>query len=182
MAVNQGTEERLLPEERRDRDRAAAGTADPGGGSARGVVTLLLCAALAVSLGVCFRLSGELRSAQGELAQERHRGLELEDALASYGDALESLEDRNALLEEAEADLAARLDFWESRAVMVTESGERYHTSQCSVLRPGTRYLIYNVEWARLRGYTPCELCTPPAAEWEGRATRYGTVPQGEGE
>ncbi len=60
--------------------------------------------------------------------------------------------------EETEAELRNELEFYRDNAVIVTESGEKYHKYGCYHLL-GSRYYIYNVELAESFGYTPCSDC-----------------------
>ena len=51
--------------------------------------------------------------------------------------------------------------FYHDHAVIVTESGSRYHSYGCYHLNYDS-FWIYNVEAAKVEGYTPCKDCNPP--------------------
>lgn len=51
--------------------------------------------------------------------------------------------------------------FYHDHAVIVTESGSRYHSYGCYHIRNAS-FWIYNVEAAKSEGYTPCKDCNPP--------------------
>lgn len=51
--------------------------------------------------------------------------------------------------------------FYHDHAVIVTESGSRYHSYGCYHLNYDS-FWIYNVEAAKSEGYTPCKDCNPP--------------------
>lgn len=53
------------------------------------------------------------------------------------------------------------LDFWRNYAVIVTESGEKYHTYGCRYVQ-GKEFWIYNVDLAVSKGYERCSVCNPP--------------------
>lgn len=53
------------------------------------------------------------------------------------------------------------LSFWGNYAVIVTETGEKYHTYGCQYVE-GRSFWIYNVDAAISRGYEPCSVCDPP--------------------
>lgn len=48
--------------------------------------------------------------------------------------------------------------FWRNSAVIVTTTGEKYHTYGCGHI-DGRRYWIYNIELAKAKGYTACLDC-----------------------
>jgi hypothetical protein len=50
------------------------------------------------------------------------------------------------------------LNFWRDSAVIVTTTGEKYHTYDCYHI-DGRRYYIYNIELAKYKGYTACLDC-----------------------
>lgn len=50
------------------------------------------------------------------------------------------------------------LYFWRKSAVIVTTTGEKYHTYGCYHIE-GRRYWIYNIELAKSKGYTACLDC-----------------------
>ena len=51
--------------------------------------------------------------------------------------------------------------FYHNGAVMITETGSKYHRYGCQYVE-GRTYWIYNVELAIYEGYTPCSVCNPP--------------------
>ena len=51
--------------------------------------------------------------------------------------------------------------FYHDHAVIVTESGSRYHSYGCYHLNYDS-FWIYTVEAAKVEGYTPCKDCNPP--------------------
>ena len=51
------------------------------------------------------------------------------------------------------------LAFWDKSAVIVTESGKKYHHYGCYHLNGCSSIWIYNIEAAKSRGYTPCLDC-----------------------
>lgn len=57
-------------------------------------------------------------------------------------------------------DIAGELSFWRESAVIVTRTGEKYHTYGCQYIR-GRDIWIYNIEAAEGRGYEPCSVCHP---------------------
>ena len=57
--------------------------------------------------------------------------------------------------EQADLD---ELTFYRDNAVLITLGGEKYHRWGCFHVS-GRSYLIYNVELAEFRGYTPCLDC-----------------------
>lgn len=52
-------------------------------------------------------------------------------------------------------------NFYHNHAVIVTESGSRYHSYGCYHLNYDS-FWIYNFEAAKSEGYTPCKDCNPP--------------------
>ena len=56
-----------------------------------------------------------------------------------------------------QADLE-EITFYRNNAVLVTLGGEKYHRWGCPHVS-GRSYLIYNVGFAELKGYTPCLDC-----------------------
>ena len=63
------------------------------------------------------------------------------------------------------ADLMSERDkerlFWKDYAVIVTETGEKYHTYGCQYIQ-GREFWIYNIDAAIDMGYEPCSECSPP--------------------
>ena len=51
--------------------------------------------------------------------------------------------------------------FWKDYAVIVTETGEKYHTYGCKYVQ-GRDFWIYNIDAAIGMGYEPCSTCNPP--------------------
>lgn len=63
-----------------------------------------------------------------------------------------------------EQETSEELSFYRNNAVLVTLGGERYHHWGCYHLN-GRQYLIYNIELAEIRGYTPCLDCWESALQ-----------------
>lgn len=53
------------------------------------------------------------------------------------------------------------LNFWDDNAVLVMESGTKYHRKDCQYVN-WDKFWIYNVEYAIYKGYEPCSVCDPP--------------------
>lgn len=57
-------------------------------------------------------------------------------------------------------DISRELSFWRRYAVMVTGTGEKYHTYGCQYVE-GREFWIYNIAAAEGMGYEPCSVCDP---------------------
>lgn len=63
---------------------------------------------------------------------------------------------------EAASDLSPELLFWRNSAVLVTETGSKYHRWDCQYVQ-NRDFWIYNFENAQYMGYSPCDVCSPPS-------------------
>lgn len=66
---------------------------------------------------------------------------------------------RDNYMHEAE-NANEELLFWKKNAVIVTESGEKYHTYGCQYI-VGAKATILYYKTAENRGYKPCSVCLP---------------------
>lgn len=57
--------------------------------------------------------------------------------------------------------MSDELEFWREYAVIVTTTGEKYHTYGCQYIY-GRNFWIYNIDAAIQRGYESCSVCNPP--------------------
>lgn len=75
------------------------------------------------------------------------------------------------------SDQKSELEFWQSYAVIVTTTGEKYHTFGCPHIGDNP-FNIYSVDAARLKGYTPCLDCRPPTSPiLTGHGSDSGLIP-----
>lgn len=114
----------------------------------------VLCMGLGAGCGVLGYTVVNLREEQTQYSAEI-------DRLRSVNQVL------NQRKSEAENELfdlkySGELYFWRKHAVIVTPTGEKYHTYGCSTIANSDSFLIYNVEAADRRGYEPCSVCDPP--------------------
>lgn len=124
---------------------------------------LVLALALVVAALVCFScaLSRELEKDKGRISEAVQGAQTWEWRAAEAEEALEQGQLREAVLVEQLAELQKEADFWSERAVLVTKTGEKYHTYGCSVIREDTEVSVLDMEVAAAHGYTPCGLCHP---------------------
>lgn len=57
------------------------------------------------------------------------------------------------------------LNWFMENAVLVTETGSRYHRSTCQYVQDRD-YWIYNIENAEYQGYSPCKVCFSGNYDW----------------
>lgn len=123
-----------------------------------GIALKVFCALLVVvcfSLGfICFNLEMKI--------QEIEKSIEQKDkSIEDYQNKLNYLEDRAQYYMDQNNLYAMELDFWESSAVIITETGSKYHTYGCQYVNYDS-FMIYNVAAAVAYGYEPCSVCNPP--------------------
>ena len=107
------------------------------------VIPLILCAALLA----CSLIGNIYQYSQNTTLKKEYA--ELED----YTSNIKELSDKYfSIIDEYE--------FYHTKAVIVTESGSRYHTYDC--YHWNYPIWIYNKEAAASEGYTPCKDCNPP--------------------
>lgn len=82
-----------------------------------------------------------------------------EDASRWHDKYMEKTKDCNEIRAEYN-EIYEEYNFFHNRAVIVTESGSRYHIYDC--YHWDYPIWIYNYEAAASRGYTPCMDCSPP--------------------
>lgn len=63
--------------------------------------------------------------------------------------------------------------FYRNHAVIVTETGKRYHRYGCYHIKDRSFY-IYNTENAKAKGYTPCHDCFDSKKTLEELNKKYG--------
>lgn len=88
----------------------------------------------------------EIKHLEFLLSQAEYREKNKEETIKQYKTRIDSMSDE--------------YNFYHNSAVIVTESGYRYHTYDC--YHWDYPIWIYNVEAAKSRGYTPCLDCNPP--------------------
>lgn len=106
-------------------------------------IPLILCAALLA----CSLAGNAYQYSQNTTLKEEYAELE------EYTSNIKELSDRYFSIRD-------EYDFYHSKAVIVTESGSRYHTYSC--YHWDYPIWIYNKEAAISEGYTPCKDCNPP--------------------
>lgn len=107
------------------------------------VIPLILCAALLA----CSLIGNIYQYSQNTTLKEEYAELE------EYTSNIKELSDKYfSIIDEYE--------FYHTKAVIVTESGSRYHTYDC--YHWNYPIWIYNKEAAASEGYTPCKDCNPP--------------------
>ncbi len=122
---------------------------------------LSLTLALAVGALVCLNCaqSRELDKDRGRISEAVQEARSWEREAEETREALEQERERVISRGEELAALQKEADFWAERAVLVTESGEKYHAYGCSTLREDTEVSVLDGEAAAALGYTPCSLC-----------------------
>lgn len=111
------------------------------------VVPLILCAALLA----CSLIGNIYQYSQNATLKKEYSSLE---ASSEYSDRnYKELSDRYFSIRD-------EYDFYHNGAVIVTETGSRYHTYSC--YHWDYPIWIYNKEAAASEGYTPCKDCNPP--------------------
>lgn len=111
------------------------------------VVPLILCAALLA----CSLAGNAYQYSQNATLKKEYSSLE---ASSEYSDRnYKELSDRYFSIRD-------EYDFYHNGAVIVTETGSRYHTYSC--YHWDYPIWIYNKEAAISEGYTPCKDCNPP--------------------
>lgn len=73
----------------------------------------------------------------------------------------ETLEKENDSLIQFLVELDPEVMFWRNYAVIVTSTGDKYHTYGCSHINE-QMFWIYNIDAAKSKGYFPCLDCDPP--------------------
>ena len=114
----------------------------------------LVCLCLAVFAWSTWQ---EKNNLEAQLEAQKQEYIRLEDQYTLTRNSRNILAGRLNDMYEDENEL----NFWRSNAVIVTTSGERYHTYGCQYIA-GRAYWIYNVEAAISIGYEPCSFCNPP--------------------
>lgn len=122
------------------------------------IILILMCA---VSWGLCgvmgYHMMQMERTAKEQSQTQQEKIAQLEESVRDKDSAIASYRTRIDGYQQ-------KLRFWESNAVIVTKSGEKYHTYWCQYIE-GKDFTIYNVENAIRRGYEPCSVCNPPVVE-----------------
>ncbi len=123
------------------------------------VLTLALALAVAALVWMNCALTREVDKDAGRITAARQEAWWAARETAEARSALRR--ERLGLIRRAVPWAAARkeADFWSERGVLVTKSGEKYHTYGCSALREDTELTVLDVQTAAERGYTPCSLC-----------------------
>ena len=79
----------------------------------------------------------------------------------SYEAGYQQADEENAVeiqrLQNENSQLEIEVDFWNSRVVLVTKTGQKYHHYGCPHLTES--YTLYSIVSAALDGYTPCLDC-----------------------
>lgn len=76
-------------------------------------------------------------------------------------DEVETLKAKNNELVKALIEADMERSFWHEYAVIVTSTGNKYHTYDCQHV-DGKKFWIYNIDAAKVKGYSPCLDCDPP--------------------
>jgi len=76
----------------------------------------------------------------------------------------EILSEKNKILNEKQS-MQNELNFWETTAVICTPEGKKYHHYGCGHLEGRGGY-IFNIEYAKSLGYTPCLDCCK-SIDWD---------------
>lgn len=123
------------------------------------VLTLVLALAVAALVWMNCALTRERDKDAGRITQARQEAWWAARDAAEGRSALRR--ERLGLIRRAVPWAAARkeADFWSERGVLVTKSGEKYHTYGCAALREDTELTVLDVKEAAERGYTPCAFC-----------------------
>lgn len=82
---------------------------------------------------------------------------------------ISEMESTISSLKSKYSEASSDLNFWENNAVLVTETGDKYHRKGCQYVQ-GRNFLIYNVEKAVEEGYSPCSVCLPNAPKEEKKS------------
>lgn len=98
--------------------------------------------------------------------QEKIESLEydnriLQTRIEAKARAYQEIKNELNIVKEEYSNTQWELNFWEENAVLVTESGGKYHRKDCQYVKDRT-FWIYNVENAIYKGYSPCSVCDPP--------------------
>lgn len=120
------------------------------------IVAIVLSALLCVSLSL--KLQNQMQENE-RLASELSSA---EKKAQGFRQSVEQRDSRISELTEEKMEMFRELVFWESTAVIVTKSGEKYHTYGCPTILNSDSFWIYNREAAISRGYEPCSVCDPP--------------------
>lgn len=129
-----------------------------------GILFVIICF-LAVSNASLNDKVAQLSSDNQTLEQQLESAISRADTLSNSVDLLKK--QRTALTDELTQQQVnslyrdAELAFWESLAVIVTTSGNKYHSHGCYHLND-SNFFIFNVNLAESYGYTPCLDCNPP--------------------
>ncbi len=109
------------------------------------------------ALVLCVLVIAELYQQNSALYQ---KNVDLtEDANRWHDKYMEKTKDCNKVRSEYN-EIYGEYNFFHNHAVIVTESGSRYHTYDC--YHWDYPIWIYNYKAATSRGYTPCKDCDPP--------------------
>lgn len=115
------------------------------------LVLLFLCAAV---VGVI--LFVYLSENQNSALEERIEQLEIQ--IEDKNKTIESLRKKNNDLSAKVNKYEDAYNFYYNYAVLVTESGEKYHRYDCQYVQ-GRSFWIYNIDAAKGMGYEPCSAC-----------------------
>ncbi|MCI5678676.1 MAG: hypothetical protein MR278_01635 [Bacteroidales bacterium] len=89
----------------------------------------------------------EIKHLEFLLSQAEYREKNKEETIKQYKTRIDSMSDE--------------YEFYHKYAVIVTETGYRYHSYGCPHIE-GRSFWIYNIAAAKSEGYTPCLDCNPP--------------------
>lgn len=113
------------------------------------ICLIVLCVSLCANAYLayqCSTLKAEVSDKEFSLTQAEYRERRHLEEINRYQNNLGAISDE--------------YNFYHDGAVIVTESGSRYHTYDC--YHWNYPIWIYNVEAAKSKGYTPCKDCSPP--------------------
>ena len=114
------------------------------------ICILVMCVSLCTNAYLayqCSALKTEVSDKEFLLTQAEYRERRKLEEIKRYQNNLGAISDE--------------YNFYHDYAVIVTESGSRYHSYGCYHLNYDS-FWIYNVEAAKSEGYTPCKDCNPP--------------------
>lgn len=122
------------------------------------MILIVACVSLVVCCLTQYNQATEAAAELEEAEQEYARLEYLYEALKERRSAL--VEENRAYEKEIRSlkEDRERLRFWDNFAVIVTVSGEKYHTYGCPYIDESDFY-IFNIENAKYLGYEPCSYC-----------------------
>lgn len=115
------------------------------------ICLIVLCVSLCANAYLayqCSTLKTEVSDKEFLLTQAEYRERRKQEEINRYQKNLGAISDE--------------YNFYHDYAVIVTESGSRYHSYGCYHINNASSFWIYNVNAAKGKGYTPCKDCNPP--------------------